>query len=120
MIQDIIDIGGHKIGTTETENGLSPEKLKELGEKMICTDCYNSLKLKPSLDVDRLTSRLGDILPTLSNFNLRMELSPIQAYAKANNIDGLKNYLGALVSYKVATADDVSKIMSLIKEQGIE
>jgi len=122
VTQDITDIGGHIVGTVETENGHSPEDLAALGRKMLCPICAADPANwpAPGFDVDKFVARLGDILPTLSNFNLRFELAPIEAYANAQNWTGLNWYFTQLVNGGVATQDDFDKLKGVLLEQGIQ
>jgi hypothetical protein len=121
MVQDIIDVGGHVVGQTEDA---TPEKLIELGKKMLCSECAKDpANFQPTQANKALfVHRLNQIFPTMSSFNLRFEFAPISAYVEANNFsadDGLKWYLNALISHGVATQGDYDKIAAILKEQGI-
>lgn len=81
---------------------------------------YAPADLKAKFDTIVMRKRLFEILPTLSNFNLRLEVGAMEAFGESKNFLGMKQYLQMLVGAGVASADDLVKIKAVIVEQGID
>lgn len=67
-----------------------------------------------------MRKRLFEILPTLSSFNLRLEIGAYEAFAESRNFLGMKQYTNLLVANGVATSADRDKIFSVVAEQGVD
>lgn len=80
----------------------------------------DKLEAEQNFDTVVMRKRLFEILGTLSNFNLRLEVGAMEAFGESRNYAGMKQYLDMLVSNGVATADDLTAIKAVIYEQNVD
>lgn len=79
----------------------------------------DKLESEASFNVVTMRKRLFEILSTLSNFALRLEIGAYEAFAESKNFVGMKQYTGMLVTAGIATTGDKDKIYAVMAEQGI-
>jgi hypothetical protein len=77
------------------------------------------LEALTKVDLQKIKERLFEVLPTLSNFDLRFEMPVIESLIASKRYADLKTYLGLLISKGIATQEDLNKFKLVLLEQNI-
>lgn len=107
----------------KNEHGVCPYEVKDgsvVSRTSAQMDELNKAAIEAGFDPEQFAHRLFEILPTLSNFNLRLEFGAVKEFSVRRNFSGLKSYLQLLVSNAVATQADIDDVTALALEQGID
>ena len=111
-------IGGEVIGVSDIQPQQSDiDSLKE--QLAALPDTIPQIVYINGFNVSLFQSDLFSILPSLSNFNLRLEFGALNTFATNKDFSGMSQYLGMLQNAGVATSDDVTAVKDLVNKQGV-
>lgn len=81
---------------------------------------YSQEYFRSEFDLVMFQSDLADLLPSLSDPNLRWEFAALNTYATNKDFEGMASYMDMLVSVGAAQQSDDDSVIALLTKQGIE
>jgi hypothetical protein len=83
-------------------------------------DEYSQAHFIDAFDIVLFQTDLANLLPSLSNSNLRWEFAALNTYATNKDFEGMAGYMDMLVSAEAALQTDDDAVIALLTKQGIE
>lgn len=100
---------------------LTPQEIIDISNSISSLpDEYSQDYLRSVFDLVLFQTDLADLLPSLSDPNLRWEFAALNTYATNKDFEGMAGYMDMLVSVGAAQQSDDDAVIALLTKQGIE
>jgi hypothetical protein len=111
-------VGGEVIGVSETAPEQSDiDALK--AQLALLPDTIPQRVYRNNFNLVSFQTDLANLLPTLSDINLRWEFAALNTYATNKDFEGMAGYMDMLVNGGVAVQADDDAVIALLIKQGI-